>query len=163
LASFTYEVFDGTAHSAPATVTIDVQPSAGVPPTVESVRINDGSVQRSMVTSLTITFNTVVTYVNGAFRLENKNSGVPLSGWTLTDISSDNKTIVRIAFPAAAGFVGSSLADGSYLLTILAEDVAAAGHSLDGDNNGDAGGNYGFGRRRTTSSASLAIAMVIAL
>ena len=43
--------------------------SHGDPPRVESVVINDGSAQRSMVNSLTVTFDRVVTFDPGAFSL----------------------------------------------------------------------------------------------
>jgi hypothetical protein len=143
--SFTYEAFDGLDSSVPATVTITVQPSTGAPPVVESVLIEDGATQRSMVTQLTITFNTVVSYSQGSFRLENKNTGAAIVGWTLTDVSSVDKTILEMEFPANAGFTGDSLADGNYLLTILAQDITAAGRTLDGDGDGSQGGDYQFG------------------
>src|SRR6185503_18629088 len=43
---------------------------AAAPPTIESVVVNDGSAQRSMVNSLTITFNRVVTFDVGAFGVQ---------------------------------------------------------------------------------------------
>jgi VCBS repeat-containing protein len=146
--SFTYQAFDGTDDSEPATVTITVQPPTGGLPVVESVVIEDDSAQRAMVTMLTITFNTVVEIAGDftdVFLLEDKNSGTPITGWTLTDASSATKTVLEMQFPAANGFAGGSLDDGNYLLTILAEGVTAAGQTLDGDGDGEAGGDHRFG------------------
>lgn len=145
--SFTYRSTDGADNSNIATVHITVQPPAGAAPWVESVVIGDGSAGRSMVTRLTVTFNTMVTYGKDAFQLQEKNSGAAVAGWTLTDVSSSYKTILELEFPDSAGFTGGSLADGNYLLTILAEDVTAAGQALDGNGDDVEGGDYQFGAR----------------
>jgi len=46
---------------------------------------------------------------------------------------------------ARAGIVGESLADGNYELSILADRVHTENYRLNGDGDGTAGGDYGFG------------------
>ncbi len=80
--------------------------------TVQSVAVNDGtSPQRSMVSSLTVTFSQAITSLDpGAFEID--------TGATRlfpTDLSvSGNQVVIR--FTGLAGVVGGSLADGRYTL-----------------------------------------------
>ena len=134
--SFTYRVHDGQADSNVATVSIDVRPTAGAP-VVESVRINDGSAQRSMVTSLTIRFTTLVSLPDSVFRLVNKADHVPVP----LNVAWDNstcRTAATLTF-SGAGIVGGSLADGNYVLTIdLEQDGFGAGSDYEfGANEAD--------------------------
>jgi hypothetical protein len=113
------------------------------PATVQSVVVNDGLPQRSMVTSLTVTFNTIVGFplgVDTSFRLTGPNGAVALtadrSQSTLT------KTVVRLRF-TGPDVVGGSLPDGRYTLGVLAAQVYdALGQSLDGNGDGLPGGDY---------------------
>jgi hypothetical protein len=116
-------------------------------PQVQSTRINDGAAQRSRVTSLTVTFDTVVTFESGvgkAFTLI-RNGGKPVSFKASSSVV-DGLTIVTLTdFTGGSTQVGS-LADGRYTLTALSSQITDAfGQNLDGDNNGQAGGNYTFG------------------
>jgi hypothetical protein len=115
------------------------------PATVQSVQVNDGSAQRSMVTSLTVTFSTQVDVAAGAFRLEQQVGGV----WT--DVSSvlrvstalvGGRTVATLTF-AGSWTVGGSLGDGRYRLTIVATAVTdrTYGAALDGDGDGVLGGD----------------------
>ncbi len=113
-ASFTYEAWDGQAAST-ATVRIEVTANAATPE-VESVVINDGSAQRSMVRSLNVTFSSVVDLQAEHFHLLNRNTGSEVD---LVIAKSDvgGKSVVTLTF-TGDGIVGGSLADGNYLLTI---------------------------------------------
>lgn len=110
------------------------------PARVESVVVNDGSAQRSMVTSLTVTFDRLVTVDPGAFELRQQ-------GGSLVELSVgtsivNGRTVAAIAF-AGPDIVGGSLADGNYTLSIRSDLVHDAfGRSLDGDANGAAGGDH---------------------
>ena len=66
--SFQYRAVTRLQASDPATVTISVL----APPQVTSVVINDGSAQRSLVRSITITFDMPVTFDPGAFGLRGR-------------------------------------------------------------------------------------------
>src|SRR5262249_20707252 len=111
----------------------------------ESVQVNDGSAQRSMVTSLRITFNGEVTLDPGAISLTRLDGlAVNLS---LATQAIAGRTVAMVTF-TGAGIVGGSLADGDYTLTIrrdkvhtssasLAQDATRALFRLFGDSDGD--------------------------
>jgi hypothetical protein len=84
-----------------------------VPPraVVQSVVINDGSAQRSMVTSLTVTFNTVVTTDPGAFELARQGGGV--IDVNVAESIVDGRAVDTLTF-AGAGLAGGSLPDGQH-------------------------------------------------
>src|SRR5262249_36339556 len=74
-------------------------------PTVQSVVVNDGSAQRSMVTSLTVTFSTVVHLDPGAFELVRQEGGV-----IQLDVSEsvvDGHSVDTLTF-SGAGIIGGS-------------------------------------------------------
>jgi hypothetical protein len=107
---------------------------------VASVVINDGSAQRSMVTSLTVTFDGPVTVDAGAFQLMRQDgTAVDLN---VTTSIVNGQTVAVLTFNGA-GIVGGSLADGNYALAVrgdLVHDVY--GRALDGDADGAAGGDH---------------------
>jgi hypothetical protein len=116
---------------------------SNLPPTVRKVTINGGAAQRSRVTSVTVDFDSVVTF-----------SGSPVSAFTLTR-QSDNATpmlsaavtngavtSVTLTFLAGAAVDYGSLADGRYTLTIDQSQVSANGAQLDGNGDGVGGDNY---------------------
>jgi hypothetical protein len=110
------------------------------PARVESVVVNDGSAQRSMVTSLTVTFDRLVTVDPGAFEL--RQQGGSLVELSVATSIVNGRTVAAIAF-AQPDIVGGSLADGNYTLSIRSDLVHDAfGRSLDGDANGAAGGDH---------------------
>src|SRR5205823_3193352 len=95
---------------------------AGAPQTVESVVLNDGSAQRSMVNSLTITFSGAAILDPGAIELRRQDGSL-------------------VNAQLAISVVGS-LADGSYTLTVRSDRVHDRfGRELDGDGNGSSGGD----------------------
>jgi hypothetical protein len=117
---------------------LEVQP----PPHVLSVIINDGSMQRSLVTSLTITFDQVValpTNAASAIQLIRQITDelVDLSA----TVNNNGTTSVTLSF-IGGSVNNSSLADGRYTLTIDPSKVTSPTGNLDGDNDGTAGGKY---------------------
>jgi hypothetical protein len=112
---------------------------AAAPPKVEDVAVNDGSAQRSMVTSLTITFDRVVTFDPGAFALRAQD-GIEI-GLTVTASVAGGRSVAVLTF-TGAGIVAGSLADGTYTLTVRGERVRdEEGRELDGDGDGNGGGD----------------------
>jgi predicted outer membrane repeat protein len=113
------------------------------PPTVTSVSINDGSAQRSRVTSLTLTFSTQVTFagaVTNAFTLT-RNGGGSVA-FTATSSMVGGVTVVTLnAFTGSEAEYGS-LRDGRYTLTAIASQISAGSQALDGNSDGTAGDDY---------------------
>jgi hypothetical protein len=104
---------------------------------VQSVVVNDGSAQRSMVNSLTVTFSTVVHLDPGAFELVRQEGGV--IQLIVSESVVDGHSVDTLTF-SGVGIVGGSLADGHYTLTIhggLVHD--GFGQALDGAGTGVAG------------------------
>jgi len=119
------------------------------PPKVESVVFGDGTAQRSMVQSITVNFDRLVNIGSGAFMLETGVSGnfssIPLSDLSIAVSSSDvsGKTVSVLTFTSTSTFIqGGSLPDGNYRLTIPSNLVSAVSLTLDGDNDGNPGGNH---------------------
>jgi hypothetical protein len=109
------------------------------PARVAGVAVNDGSAQRSMVNSLTVTFDSSVTIDPGAFELARSNGS--LVGVNLATSVVNGQTVAVLTF-AGPDIVGGSLADGSYTLAVRADRVHDLfGRELDGDGDGSAGGN----------------------
>lgn len=119
------------------------------PPQVAAVIINDGAVQRSMVTSIVVAFNGPVSFVGApasAFQLNGPNGTVVLNAAPQT---VNGQTNVRLTFTAAPN-IGGSLADGMNTLRVVSSQVAgglvggdyvsASGaiHRLFGDADGNA-------------------------
>jgi hypothetical protein len=108
--------------------------------------VNDGSAQRSRVTSLTVTFAGQVTFsgtVGAAFTLTRNSDGAVI-GFTATSSIVNGVTQVTLnGFTGTATDFGS-LADGRYTLTALSSQITLGGSALDGDGNGTPGGDYTF-------------------
>jgi hypothetical protein len=109
------------------------------PPQVTATQVNDGSAQRSRVTSLQVTFSTQVSFATtaGAAFTLNRNSDSAPVGFTATATVLGGVTVVTLN-----GFTGSatefgSLADGRYTLTAIASQISANGQQM--------GSNYTFG------------------
>jgi hypothetical protein len=109
------------------------------PARVAGVAVNDGSAQRSMVNSITVTFDGPVTLDPGAFDLS-RPDGTPVELTVATSVV-DGRTVAVLTF-SGPDVVGGSLADGSYILTVRADRVHDRwGRELDGNGDGSAGGN----------------------
>lgn len=133
-------VYGGTADMG----AFEVQP---IPVQIVSIQVNDGSVQRSRVTSLKVTFTEAVSFPSGiaaAFQLQRT---AATGGGTLGAVNlnfSQSGSVVTITF-VAGGPVGidpgGSLADGKYQFSIVASKVQGSAGTLDGNGNGVAQGS----------------------
>jgi hypothetical protein len=123
---------------------------AVTPPSVQSIAINkDGVRQRSMVTSVTVTFDQPVALDPGAFSLVGRNGAGAGTLVTVSNPAGDNQSYV-LSF-AGQGVTAQSLADGIYDLTVsaaavhlggaggpgMAADFTTAFHRLFGDTDAD--------------------------
>ena len=108
-------------------------------PTVESIVINDGDAQRSMVDAIAVNFSEEVNVSASDFILQNTDTGVNVTPDVSTQVI-DGKTVATLAF-SGDGIFGGSLADGNYRLTVLDSITDSSGKVLDGDRNGEVGGN----------------------
>src|SRR5437870_5230115 len=112
---------------------------AGAPQKVDSVVLNDGAAQRSMVNSLTVTFSGAAILDPGAIELRRQDGS--LVDFQLAVSAVGGQTVAVLTFTGTE-FIGGSLADGSYSLTVHADLVHDRwGRELDGDGNGSAGGD----------------------
>jgi Putative Ig domain/Dockerin type I domain len=140
-----------STNSETATVAV----TNGKAETVSAVQINDGSAQRSMVSSLTVTFTGPMSFAGGnanassAFLLTQVGGGtVGLNAAVAANVLG--QTVVTLTFQAGSLVQTDgqaqvlSLTDGKYQLTIVGGSMTgtANGLALDGDHDGAAGGNY---------------------
>jgi hypothetical protein len=115
------------------------------PAQIAAVRINDGSAQRSRVTSVAVRFDQPVNFAGvpaDAFQLrrQSDNAIVNLAA-SVNDTGPG--TVVTLTFIGGAVQFGS-LADGRYTLIIEASQVSNANGALDGNGDGTPGGNFTF-------------------
>jgi len=121
------------------------------PVAVQSVVIDDGTSQRSMVRSITVTFAGQVTFagpIANAFQLNRTGPGAtgPVTLAADTSGSTTNQTVARLTFLGPLTEGANSLIDGNYTLTVLSGQVQGGIqggddlkilHRLFGDVNGD--------------------------
>lgn len=112
------------------------------PAKIQSVVVNDGVTQRSMVRSVTVTFDRAVT-ANGspASFVTLSGPGGPATLAVDASGSTPSNTVYRLTF-SGAGITNGSLANGRYTLTVPADNGSAGIVNFDGDNNGTAGGDF---------------------
>src|SRR5438105_11739371 len=92
-----------------------------------------------MVNRITVTFGGAAVLDPGAIELR-RQDGSLVDAWVSISLLS-GKTVAVLTF-AGTEFVGGSLADGRYTLTVRADRVHDRwGRELDGDGNGSAGGD----------------------
>jgi Calx-beta domain/Dockerin type I domain len=118
----------------------------GQPARIQSTVVNDGSAQRSRVTSLTVTFSTTVSFagaVENAFTLT-RNGGSSVT-FTASASTIGGETVVTLNNFSGSATDFGSLADGRYTLTALASQISAGGQALDGNGDGTPGDDYTFG------------------
>jgi hypothetical protein len=101
--------------------------------------INDGDDQRSMVNAITVSFSEVVNVSAADFLLENTDTGTSITPDIATQVIN-GRTVATLTF-SGDDFIGGSLADGNYSLTVLDTITDASGNVLDGDGDGSTGGN----------------------
>jgi hypothetical protein len=136
----------GTGYARVQLGRIDIGATEAQVAKVASVVVNGGAQQRSRVTDLTITFNSVVTLPANpanAFTLINttlQNVAVTLS----VDLSAStpSQTIAKLSWTGPITEGGGSLIDGNYTLTILGSQITGeGGMQLDGNGDGTPGGD----------------------
>jgi hypothetical protein len=101
---------------------IDLTPAPA--PVVSGFQVNDGNVQRSMVDSLTVTFNQPVTLVSGAIALNKLLTGGGTLPMSFAMSSPDGGTTWVLKFTNPS-YIGGSLPDGAYALTITGSAVTS--------------------------------------
>lgn len=134
-------------------------------PSVSSIQINDGGQSRSQITSLTVTFDSIVDAValNDAFQITQIDTGTPVGTITVLVDASSGVSVATLTFGGAStidrqgmGDLGDSLADGNYRLVIdaasvvvgvtpMASDVIFGGQTAGQPNNDDFFRLYGDG------------------
>jgi len=119
--TFTYRANDKALDSGVASVTINVVP----PPQVTSVSINDGTAQRSLIRSITITFDTLVTFDSGAFRLTRQGGGSPTITRQISEVNGQTQVVLTFS---GSGTNAGSLVDGNWTLKVVKSRVHNAGH-----------------------------------
>jgi hypothetical protein len=135
------QVADAAGNFIPA---VRLGQFAAVPPVgVSAVRFNDGAVQRSRVTSLTVSFDGVLQFPGtaaDAFSLQ-RADGLVIALTAAVD-NSGGRTSVTLTF-GGAGVEFGSLADGNYTLTIFGGATRSGpnGPLLDADGDGLPGGD----------------------
>ncbi len=128
--------------------------AVAAPPVVRTVRVNDGSAQRSRVTSLTVTFDSTVSFAGDpaeAFVLTR--SGGRLVGVNVATQLVGGATVATLTFFGTETESGS-LRDGDYTLTVLGSQVLANAEPLDGNGDGVPGGDYRTGVYRYFGDAN---------
>ena len=107
---------------------------------------DNASKQRSMVKSLVVTFSDVATLDVGAFAILNRATQAAVGTVLVSADSTSGHTVATLTWSGAQTLNGS-LIDGNYQLTIDATKVrdSDTGTNLDGDGDGQFGGNYIFG------------------
>jgi hypothetical protein len=133
---------DGLPDLATANVNSDdvsILLNAGPLAKLNQFIVNDGSAQRSMVTSLTVGFSNVVTVDQGAFELTGVSGSIGLSA---VPALLNGRTVVTLTF-TDSGLIGSSLADGNYTLMVHGDHVHdRLGRALDGSGDGTPGSDH---------------------
>lgn len=140
--SIRVRVSDLTGPLAETVLTLPIEDMleiVGVP------RINDGSSQRSRVSSLTIEFDQPALFEPGAFRVDRLGpDGGPVD-FTLADELVDGRTLVTLTFEGDFTEF-DSLVDGNYRLTVDGSDVwTPDGRLLDAQRIGQGGEVFVFG------------------
>jgi hypothetical protein len=135
-------VYNGDPNFNGSSQVLTVQVNATAP-RVTGVIVNGGANQRSIVTQTTIAFDQHVLLPANpadAFRLVRlSDSASVLLRASVDDTGAG--TVVTLTFIGGA-VDGVSLADGRYTLTVLAGQVSTGGAALDGDGDGQAGGDF---------------------
>jgi VCBS repeat-containing protein len=134
----------GVDQSPIHTFTITVSPRTQV----ADVTVNRGEVQRSRVTEIAVTFDTIVTLDAGAFTLT-RTGGGSVRTVTVRTAVVDGRTVATLTF-SRTGTEHGSLVDGLWTLRVVAARVREAStgqpmpadftyglHRLFGDSNGD--------------------------
>jgi hypothetical protein len=130
-----------TNDSDEGSFVIQLSGTAPMPPQIGAIAVNNSAQQRSMVKTLTITFDRIVTLpaqMANAFSVIGPGGAAP---FTAASSTTTGVTVVTLTFPT---LLGGSLADGNYTLTVFGNQISAGGVPLDGDGDAVPGGNAAF-------------------
>jgi choice-of-anchor C domain-containing protein len=108
---------------------------------VVDVQFGDGTLQRSNVSQVIVTFDGVVDLGAGAFVLTERSSGTEVTTLVTTNSGPNGETIAQLIFSGGLTRNGGNLLDGNYRLQINATDVTRDGQEMDGDRDGVVGGD----------------------
>ena len=97
---------------------------------VESITINGGQTTRSVVTSVAVVFDSLVSAPQAAFALTNVTTSEQVTSLAVQTSTAGEKTTATLTFDPGASVIGravggNTLAAGYYQLTILASGVTA--------------------------------------
>lgn len=116
-------------------VPLDVTITDPLLPRVASFQVNDGAVQRSHVSSVTVEFSTIVTFDANSFVVTDGEENV-VASLAQSEVV-DGRTVVTLTFSGAHVEASNSLQDGRYQLTVVGGLVTdAQARPLDGDASG---------------------------
>ena len=111
-----------------------------------AISLNNGENQRSMLSDAVLTFDQAVNIQDGAFELVKRGPDGGAVTVTPAIDNSTGRTIVTLTFSGEFVDPSGSLSDGNYQLTVFGNLVTDLnGNDLDGDGDGEAGGDYVFG------------------
>lgn len=122
---------------------------APLPPSVQSVSINNGAIQRSRIKTLSVTFSDSVALAPGAFELVRGATTLTSNPGGGILVTSGPASTFTLTFDEVPGIEAGSLSDGVWTLTVLAANVTADGQNMSansvttdikrlfGDSNGD--------------------------
>lgn len=137
-AAATISYVGGTGNDVTLTVT------KATPPPLATVQVNAGHPQRSMVTSVVVTFNEPVSFPDGpaaAFQLQRVGPGSPIGLVGLGFAFLGNQVTITFDDPVYASGSAKSLINGNYSLTLVADKILGAAGPLDGNADGTGGDN----------------------
>lgn len=117
---------------------IHLSGTAPMPPQIQTIAVNNNAQQRSMVKTLTVTFDRIVTLPANASNAFSVIGPSGAAAFTPTSSTATGVTVVTLTFPT---YLGSSLPDGNYTLTVFGNQISAGGVLLDGDGDAAPGGD----------------------
>ena len=127
-------ILDGTVDIGATEVQADVSNAPGI----ESIVIQDGSEQRSVIRGITVTFDSIVNVADGAFELTNDAGQAVDIAVALSQVG--NQTIATLTFSGALADSTGSLVDGQYSLRTIDDLITDnAGNTADSDGDGTSG------------------------
>jgi hypothetical protein len=105
-------------------------------PVALGLQVNDGNVQRSMVDSVTVTFNEAVVLSPGAITLnllsQTGGPSTPVTNFNLNTPDGGTTWVLTFTDPS---YIGGSLPDGAYEVSVAAADVTGGGANMAADQN----------------------------
>lgn len=107
----------------------------GPRPNVAQIVINDGNDQRSSLTQVAVAFDNQVNVGPGAFAIRRADNGQLVEHLAVSSSLVDGNTVSVITFLPGTGVVtrtndGHTLADGDYILDIVASQITTVDHSV---------------------------------